>query len=127
VIGAGAVGAGMIVSGCATAGTGDTRSASVGAPAGTTLGPASAVPVGGATIFEAQGVVVTQPIAGSFAAISAACPHQGCAVARVQDASIICPCHGSTFGLDGSLMKGPAAEGLASRGITVANDQLMLS
>jgi nitrite reductase/ring-hydroxylating ferredoxin subunit/uncharacterized membrane protein len=38
------------------------------------------------------------------------CSHRGCALhdGKLEGEKIICPCHGSTFGLDGSLLKGPA-------------------
>jgi nitrite reductase/ring-hydroxylating ferredoxin subunit/uncharacterized membrane protein len=38
------------------------------------------------------------------------CAHRGCALheGRLDGETITCPCHGSTFRLDGSLLKGPA-------------------
>jgi nitrite reductase/ring-hydroxylating ferredoxin subunit len=38
------------------------------------------------------------------------CAHRGCALheGRLEGETIICPCHGSTFRLDGSLVRGPA-------------------
>jgi Rieske Fe-S protein len=126
VIGAGtaAVGAGLLVAGCSTA---QPTAAEPAAPATGPLGPTSDVPVGSAKIFADKAVVVTQPTAGSFSCFSTACPHQGCAVSTVTDATIVCPCHGSTFALDGSVVKGPAAKGLASREVTVSGDQLTLT
>ncbi len=123
VIGAGAGLAAATVSGCAS-GIGSTDTTA--APAGTALGPTSAVPVGSAAIFDAQGVVVTQATTGKFAAFSTVCPHQGCAVSKVEGTAIICPCHGSNFALDGSVVTGPAKSGLAARAVTVAGDELTL-
>ena len=120
VVGAAALTAGLAVAGCSAATT------SAPAAADGPLGPTSDVPVGGATIFADRAVVVTQATAGSFAAFSTVCPHQGCAVTRVEGTSIVCPCHGSTFGLDGSVERGPAQTGLEARTVTVANDQLTL-
>lgn len=74
------------------------------------------VPVGGATVVG--DVVVTQATAGKFAAFSTRCPHMGCAVAP-QDGTLDCPCHGSEFTLDGSLVKGPATTGLTEVQISV--------
>jgi Rieske Fe-S protein len=125
--GAAALGAGMLVAGCASVDTSGSAGASADNPAGTPVGPASDVPVGSARIFEAVGVVVTQAQPGSYAAFSTTCPHQGCAVAQVEGADIVCPCHGSTFALDGSVTKGPAQSGLQSRPITVANGQITLA
>jgi Rieske Fe-S protein len=129
VVGAGVTGAGLVVAGCSTVETsGDASGAGAeGTPADSTLGPSSDVPVGSARIYEAEGVVVTQATAGDFAAFSTACPHQGCAVARIEGPSIICPCHGSSFALDGTVTQGPATTGLESRGVTVTGDQLTLT
>jgi Rieske Fe-S protein len=69
------------------------------------------VPVGGAKVVG--DVVVTQATAGAFAAFSTRCPHMGCAVAP-KDSTLDCPCHGSEFKLDGSLVKGPATTGLTA-------------
>ncbi|GAC80750.1 Rieske Fe-S protein [Gordonia malaquae] len=69
------------------------------------------VPVGGAKVVG--DVVVTQASAGTFAAFSTKCPHMGCAVAH-KGSTLDCPCHGSEFTLDGSLVKGPATTGLTA-------------
>ncbi len=110
------------VAGCSTA-----PPAAPAAAAGTTLGATSEVPVGSAKIFDAQGVVVTQATAGTFAGFSTTCPHQGCSVAQVQGASIICPCHGSEFGLDGGVTQGPARTGLAPHAVTVTGTEITLA
>ncbi len=127
--GAAAVGAGLVVTGCSNPETsgGTSGTDAGGAPAGTALGPESEVPVGSAKIFAEQEVVVTQATAGSFAAFSTTCPHQQCAVSSVQGTDIICPCHGSTFTLDGSVIKGPAQTGLRSRDVTVTGGQITLA
>jgi nitrite reductase/ring-hydroxylating ferredoxin subunit len=119
VVGAAALGSGLAVAGCAGA-------TAPPAPVTGPLAPTSDVPVGSATIFADQGVVVTQAVAGEFAAFSAVCPHQSCNVASVEGAEIICPCHGSRFGLDGAVLTGPAEQGLASMPVAVEGDQLTL-
>ncbi|NKB67205.1 MAG: Rieske 2Fe-2S domain-containing protein [Candidatus Latescibacteria bacterium] len=40
-------------------------------------------------------------------ALGANCPHQGCQV-RPKEHFLICPCHGSTFNLQGEPTRGPA-------------------
>jgi hypothetical protein len=73
----------VIVGGAVALGVAGCSSAPPAAPAaapGTALGPTSDVPVGSAKIFDAQGVVVTQATAGTFAGFSTVCPHQGCSV-----------------------------------------------
>lgn len=119
--GATAVGAGLLAAGCSTA----DRPAPP--PSGTALGPASAVPVGGGAIFADQGVVVTQPVEGEYAAFSTVCPHQGCAVAEITGGQLVCPCHGSTFDLAGSVVTGPAPTGLDTVPVTVADDRIVLA
>ena len=54
------------------------------ASAGTALGAAADVPVGGGVIFKDQKVVVTQPAEGEFKGFSAICTHQGCPVGSVE-------------------------------------------
>ncbi|WP_219413290.1 QcrA and Rieske domain-containing protein [Pseudonocardia nigra] len=127
VVAAGALGAGVVVTGCSVAETGTGGGAAGAAPAGAVLGPASEVPVGGGRIYDEQGVVVTQPTEGEFAAFSTVCPHQGCTVNRVADAAIVCPCHGSTFALDGAVTQGPATTGLETRAVTVTDGRLTLA
>jgi Rieske Fe-S protein len=125
--GAAAVGVGALVAGCSTVETPGGAPVSADDPAGTPVGQVSDVPVGSALIFDAVGVVVTQVTAGSLAAFSTTCPHQGCAVSAVEGTSIVCPCHGSRFALDGTVTTGPATRGLDSRPITVANGQITLA
>ena len=68
----------------------------------------SDVPVGSGVIVD--DVVVTQPAAGEFKGFSAKCTHKGCAVNKVADGTIDCPCHGSKFNLDGTVANGPATD-----------------
>jgi Rieske Fe-S protein len=97
-------------------------------PAGTVLGAASAVPVGGGTIFADQSVVVTQPTAGTFKAFSAICTHQGCTVSSVSGGTINCPCHGSKFTIaDGSVAGGPAKRPLPGKQVNESGGQLSVS
>jgi Rieske Fe-S protein len=92
---------------------------------GTALGPTSAVPVGGGTVFPEASVVITQPTAGSFHAFSAICTHQGCTVSEVSKGTINCPCHGSQFKIiDGSVADGPATRPLAAKQLSTAGGQL---
>ncbi|WNG81883.1 Rieske (2Fe-2S) protein [Mycobacterium sp. ITM-2016-00316] len=133
IVGASAVvGAGALVS---CAGAADEPAPAQGEPAPAQGEPAPAqgesgvlattsrVPVGSALIVD--GIVLTQPAAGEFTGFSAVCPHAGCAVSKVDGAQVICPCHGSTFGLDGAVVSGPAREPLAPAPITVRGDSIV--
>ncbi|MEU0794364.1 Rieske (2Fe-2S) protein [Amycolatopsis sp. NPDC005961] len=124
-----AVGAGL-VAGCSTYGGGSGTSSAAAPPpaAGTELGAAGDVPVGGGKVFADKQVVVTQPAAGTFAAFSAICTHQGCTVDAVADGTINCPCHGSKFKIaDGSVANGPASRALEKKTVTVANGKITLA
>ena len=83
------------------------------------------VPVGSGVIVD--DVVITQPAQGKFNGFSAICTHAGCTVAEVVGASINCPCHGSSFNLDGTVAKGPANRPLDAKGIVVQGDSIALA
>jgi Rieske Fe-S protein len=95
---------------------------------GTALARTADIPEGGGKVFAKQGVVVTQPRAGEFKAFSSNCTHQNCAVSRVADGAIHCPCHGSTFDAStGAVAHGPATRPLPARKITVTGDSITLT
>jgi len=51
---------------------------------------------------------------GSLSAVSAVCTHLGCLVTfNPAERSWDCPCHGSRFTIDGSVLEGPAVDDLA--------------
>ncbi|MGW2747101.1 Rieske (2Fe-2S) protein [Streptomyces sp. NPDC001450] len=103
-------------------------SASGGSAGGTALAKTSDIPEGGGKIFKDQGVVVTQPAAGTYKAFSSKCTHQGCAVGSVANGVIVCPCHNSHFSVeDGSVKKGPATQALAAAKIAVSGDEIKLA
>lgn len=81
------------------------------------LGPADQLPQGSVIVIEqAQAVIV--PTKAGLVALSLVCPHLGCTV-EINDQTYDCPCHGSRFALDGSLLKGPASEGLRELSLSV--------
>jgi len=89
-------------------------------PSGTSIGPASQVPVGGSAAFTdpktGDPSLVIQHKSGTFLAFDAICPHAGCTVAYKSASNIIaCPCHGSEFNpKTGAVVNGPATSGLTS-------------
>jgi nitrite reductase/ring-hydroxylating ferredoxin subunit/uncharacterized membrane protein len=63
------------------------------------------------THAEAGGVdVAVLRLRGRLHALANRCSHRGCSLheGRLENETIICPCHGSTFRLDGSIVRGPA-------------------
>ncbi|MEE1758863.1 MULTISPECIES: Rieske (2Fe-2S) protein [unclassified Streptomyces] len=110
---------------------GDTTGGSTGggdSAGGKEIAKTSDIPEGGGKIFESEGVVVTQPEAGTFKAFSSACTHQGCAVKTIADGVINCPCHNSNFSIaDGSVKSGPATKALPAKTVTVSGDSITLA
>ncbi|MGV9255456.1 Rieske (2Fe-2S) protein [Streptomyces sp. NPDC003697] len=99
-----------------------------GGSAGAVLARTADIPEGGGKVFGDHGVVVTQPAKGEFKAFSSRCTHQGCAVNKIANGVIGCPCHNSEFSaVDGSVKKGPATQPLPAKDITVSGDQIMLA
>src|SRR3954452_11060068 len=92
--------------------------------AGITIAKTADVPVGSGVIVD--DVVVTQPTAGVFKGFSSSCTHKGCAVNKVAEGTIDCPCHGSKFNLDGTVAKGPATKPLESKAVSVQGDSIVL-
>jgi len=88
----------------------------------------SEVPVGGVIAAELDGtpVFVAQPSEGTFVALAAICTHQGCNLAP-DGAQLACPCHGSTFALDGAVTRGPASEDLPSIQLAVEGENLVVA
>ncbi|MBX7450576.1 Rieske (2Fe-2S) protein [Mycolicibacterium sp. 3033] len=81
------------------------------------------VPVGSGVIVDKT--VVTQPTAGDFKAFSAVCTHSGCLVNKIADGTIDCPCHGSKFSLDGTVVNGPAKKPLEPVAVRVQGDSIV--
>ncbi|MFE4544973.1 FAD-dependent oxidoreductase [Arthrobacter sp. NPDC056727] len=75
-------------------------------------------PPGAGAVLDLDGgpvAVYTDP-GGLAHAVSAVCTHLGCTVGfNAADGSWDCPCHGSRFALDGSVIQGPATKNLAAR------------
>jgi Rieske Fe-S protein len=96
-------------------------------PAGTVLGAASEIPVGGGTIYKAARVVVTQPARGQYKAFSAVCTHVGCIMSEVANGTIDCPCHGGQYKItNGAVVAGPPPSPLPARPVKIVNGQVVL-
>lgn len=63
--------------------------------------------------LEGERAAVYREEDGAVHAVSAACTHMGCVVAwNAAERSWDCPCHGSRFAVDGSVLEGPATRPL---------------
>ena len=114
--------------------SGDSSPSGEASPSGESSAPppdgivvaAADVPEGGGVVIQEK-YVVTQPSAGQYKAFSAICTHQGCPVQKVENAQIVCPCHGSHFAIDsGDPVAGPAKEPLPPVEFTKSGDNLVL-
>jgi len=74
------------------------------------LGAPADYAVGARTLLPEVPAMLIHSVAG-FSAVSLVCPHLGCTV-EPQSEGFICPCHGSRFGLQGQLVRGPAVKAL---------------
>jgi thiosulfate dehydrogenase [quinone] large subunit len=128
-----AIGGAPAPKGSATAALPTTTSVASGQPTGTTtagtrIGLASQVPVGGAASFQDPATgdpgLVLQLTKGQFVAFDAVCPHAGCTVGYSDAAKlIVCPCHGSEFDPStGNVISPPATSGLTAINVTVSAD-----
>ncbi len=55
-----------------------------------------------------HGAVITIREGKNVRVLSSSCTHLGCRIRSTRDGHLQCPCHGSEFSGDGSVLKGPA-------------------
>lgn len=60
-----------------------------------------------------------------FAALSPICTHLGCTV-EIEQARLVCPCHGSTYDREGRVVRGPAEQALTSFSVELAADDVLV-
>lgn len=61
-----------------------------------------------------------------FRALSGVCTHLACTV-RLSGRGLSCPCHGSTFSLEGRVTRGPAPADLHTYPTTVSGDAIVIT
>jgi len=72
-------------------------------------------------------VVIEDPAnAEGLIALSAKCTHTGCTVSWQEDL-FACPCHGSKFNPDGSVVEGPASQPLAQYSAKLEGDNVLVA
>ena len=60
-----------------------------------------------------------------FAAVSPICTHLGCTV-EIEQARLVCPCHGSNYDREGRVLRGPAARPLTSYRAELTSDEVLI-
>lgn len=76
------------------------------------LGPASRYPLGSRTNLADVPAILIHSESG-FSALSLVCTHLGCTLEQKPD-GFTCPCHGSHFSANGTVLRGPAAKSMVS-------------
>lgn len=78
---------------------------------------ADVLPGEGKTVrVGASRLAVYRELSGEVHALSSVCPHAGCTVKfNPAEKSWDCPCHGSRFAIDGTVLDGPSLHGLKSK------------
>lgn len=74
-----------------------------------------ALPAGGGLVARIDGraVAIARTAEGDLKAVDATCTHQGCIISHDPERQCWqCPCHGSRFSLDGTVLQGPAITAL---------------
>ncbi|WP_327427870.1 MULTISPECIES: Rieske (2Fe-2S) protein [unclassified Streptomyces] len=73
------------------------------------LGAESEIAKGSAKLYRDENVVVSRAENGSLKAFSSICTHAGCAINKLEGATLTCPCHGSEFdAMTGKVLHVPA-------------------
>lgn len=84
------------------------------------LGDVNNFPPGSRMVnMEIPAVICNQ--AGEISAYRLICSHLGCRV-DASGSELKCPCHGSEYGLDGKVIKGPARKPLQELDVEVSQD-----
>ncbi|MFE2642157.1 Rieske (2Fe-2S) protein [Streptomyces nigra] len=128
----GAAGLAVALTACGSedeaSGSSTEQGAAAGGGGGAALAKTADIPEGGAKVFDAEKVVVSQPAAGDFKAFSTICTHQNCPMTDLKEDTLSCACHGSQFSvLDGSVKKGPSTQPLPAKKIDVAGGSITLA
>lgn len=116
----------LLLGGCQGGGSID---GSVTAMSGSALVPFAMFPklmtAGDGVVVDVDGTLLAVIRTGdsTATALSAVCTHQGCTVeVSAGSAPIVCPCHGSTFSIDGVVIHGPARSALRKYAASVGSD-----
>lgn len=63
----------------------------------------------------------------NLVAVNPTCPHKGCTVEwEAEEKQFDCPCHDSDFGIDGSVIEGPAKKPLKVYAAKIVGEQVLV-
>ncbi len=88
--------------------------------------------VGPASILDKHGKVLTDKVLivrnkEQLVAVSPLCNHRNCVVDWQADKQVfVCPCHGSEFGTDGAILKGPADKPLTAYDVKIEENRFFI-
>jgi Rieske Fe-S protein len=111
----------------------DARLVDAGTVAVTVNSTMTFVPVGTAALAEATtaGIVRFLLIARvsdtEFSVLDGVCTHQGCTVSLFGSPVFECPCHGSRYAIDGTVVRGPAAAALPRLASELRGEDLVVT
>jgi Rieske Fe-S protein len=63
----------------------------------------------------------------AYSALTATCTHQTCTINGFQNQTYVCPCHGSTFDVNGHVLVGPAPVSLRQYATQFSNGVLTIA
>jgi cytochrome b6-f complex iron-sulfur subunit len=86
-------------------------------------------PVGGMALVRSSTgeFLVTRVSQDSCTAVTAVCTHEACTVTGFEGQTFVCPCHGSQYNTNGSVVRGPATQPLRQYPTQFAGGVLMIS
>lgn len=88
--------------------------------------------VGPANILDKHGKVLTDKVLivrnkEQLVGVSPLCNHRNCVVDWQADRQVfVCPCHGSEFGTDGAILKGPADKPLTAYDVKIEENRFFI-
>ena len=95
-----------------------------------TIDAASPLATVGASAFvqsSSGSFLVSRSAQDAFVAVTAICTHEQCTVTGFQNQRYVCPCHGSEYTTNGSVVKGPAVLSLRQFTTRFAGNVLTIS
>jgi Rieske Fe-S protein len=85
--------------------------------------------VGSAALVQSSvgDFLVAHTAQNTFSALTAICTHQTCTINGYENQNFVCPCHGSTFDVNGHVLMGPAPAALRQYASQFSNGVLTIT